>query len=130
LFYLQVVIPEDPPFELEYHTLREHLHNKYRRELPEEFTKVGGGDYTEGANDREPAFTPASCTTEADKKNDVRSLQRALDRRLFFLVKSRGIHILRPGSTECLPSGCLPPCHPCPTLTLTPWKLLCVRGKQ
>ncbi|BDA44260.1 probable 39S ribosomal protein L46, mitochondrial at C-terminar half [Coccomyxa sp. Obi] len=89
---LPVVVPEEPLFEVQYHELRERLFSKYRRELPSEFTKVAGGDSADSAEGEagESSFTPAPLVTEADEKHDVKSLHRALDKRLFFLVKSRG----------------------------------------
>ena len=40
------------------------------------------------------AFQPAPRVTEADRKKDTKSLQRALDKRLFLLVKAEGGHML------------------------------------
>ncbi len=87
-------MPKEPLFEVEYHELKERLFSKYRRELPSEFTKVAGGDSADSAEGEagESSFTPAPLVTEADEKHDVRSLHRALDKRLFFLVRSRGAH--------------------------------------
>ena len=36
------------------------------------------------------AFQPAPRITDADRKNDTKSLLRALDKRLFLLVKAEG----------------------------------------
>jgi large subunit ribosomal protein L46 len=87
-----VVVPEDPLFEIQYHELKERLFSKYRRELPSEFTKVAGGDSGEPQDGEaaQSSFTPASTVTEADENHDVKSLRRALDKRLFFLVRSKG----------------------------------------
>lgn len=56
---------------------------QYRRQYPDEFYKKyesrGKGDY-------QIDYVPAPRITEADKTNDRRSLQRALDRRLYLLV--------------------------------------------
>ena len=37
---VQVVIPEDYSYEVEYQALKEHLFLKYRQDIPAEFTKV------------------------------------------------------------------------------------------
>lgn len=92
-------MPEDPLFEIQYHELKERLFSKYRRELPSEFTKVAGGDSGEPQDGEaaQSSFTPASTVTEADENHDVKSLRRALDKRLFFLVRSKG----RTSSLSC-----------------------------
>lgn len=88
----QVIVPPEPLFEIQYHELKERLFSKYRVELPSEFTKVMGGESSEvpEGETAESRFTPAPRTTEADEKNDIKSLQRALDKRLFFLIRSKG----------------------------------------
>ena len=55
--------------------------------------EAGGGedgaeeDEEEDEEDEEGRFAPAPRETEADRKNDHRSIQRALDRSLYLLVK-------------------------------------------
>lgn len=112
--YLQVVIPDDPLFEVQYHLLKEHLFSKYRRPLPDEFSsKSGGGDFLPGSDGSETAaFTPAPRITEADEQNDTRSLRRALDKRLFFLVKSKGDILASPNLACQSSSACYQVCLP------------------
>lgn len=86
----QVVIPDDLRFEVDYHQLKERLFNKYRQPVPEEFASVRGGSAEEGTEGGQAGFVPAAVTTEADEANDTTSLRRALDKRLFLLIKARG----------------------------------------
>lgn len=86
----QVVVPDDLQFEVDYHDLKERLFSKYRQPVPEEFASVRGGGVEEGAEGAQAGFTPAPTTTEADEANDRTSLRRALDKRLFLLIKARG----------------------------------------
>jgi len=37
---MQVVIPEEASYEVEYQDLKEHFFRKYRTDIPAEFTKV------------------------------------------------------------------------------------------
>lgn len=112
--YLQVVVPDDPLFEVQYHLLKEHLFSKYRRPLPDEFSsKSGGVDFLPGSDGSETAaFTPAPRITEADEQNDTRSLRRALDKRLFFLVKSKGDILASPNLACQSSSACYQVCLP------------------
>ena len=49
------------------------------------------GDEVEAAGeDGRGAFQPAPRVTEADHKKDTKSLHRALDKRLFLLLKAEG----------------------------------------
>ena len=48
------------------------------------------GDEVEITEQGASVFQPAPRITEADHKKDTKSLQRALDKRLFLLVKARG----------------------------------------
>lgn len=103
-------MPEDPLYEIEYHELKERLFSKYRRELPSEFTKVTGGESgdTPEGDAGDTSFSFASRITEADEQNDVKSLRRALHKRLFFLVRSKGTPCNRP----CWIVAMQPPCMP------------------
>ena len=86
----QVVVPDDLQFEVDYHDLKERLFHKYRQPVPEEFASVRGGSTEEGTEGGPAGFTPAPTITEADEANDTTSLRRALDKRLFLLIKARG----------------------------------------
>lgn len=87
-----VVTPECDPFESEYLTGRFlEMQRRARPISPALF--LTEKDLMEGK--REPdlsdpyadMYQPAPRTTEADRTGDVRSLERALDERLYFLVK-------------------------------------------
>lgn len=97
-------MPPEPLFEVQYHELKERLFSKYRRELPSEFTKVAGGDSGDSAEGEAggSSFTPAPLVNDSDEKHDVKSLHRALDKRLFFLVRSRGTHASAPLFASCV----------------------------
>ncbi|KAL8495125.1 hypothetical protein ACS0TY_019334 [Phlomoides rotata] len=56
---------------------------QYRREYPEALLKKSDA---RGQGDLQFDFTPAPRITEADKANDKRSLERALDRRLYLII--------------------------------------------
>jgi hypothetical protein len=51
---------------------------------------IGGADGTQQAGGSGSAWVAAARTTAADRSNDVRSLNRRLDSRLFLLVKRAG----------------------------------------
>ncbi|CAO2827374.1 unnamed protein product [Amaranthus hypochondriacus] len=80
---LPVVIPQIDPIIYAFQEFSIRWKQQYRRMYPDEFYKKyesrGKGDY-------QIDYEPAPRTTEADKKNDRRSLQRALDRRLYLLL--------------------------------------------
>lgn len=56
---------------------------QYRRRYPDEFLDKSNA---RGKGDYQIDYVPASRITEADKTNDRKSLQRALDRRLYLLL--------------------------------------------
>lgn len=80
---LPVVIPKIDPVIYAFQEFSFRWKQQYRRVYPDEFYKKyesrGKGDY-------QIDYKPASRITEADKTNDKRSLQRALDRRLYLLL--------------------------------------------
>jgi hypothetical protein len=94
LGWRQVVMPEDPPFEAEYDDLRRRLFAKYRQPVPDEFSQVRGGGAAAAAEGAEggaqAGYSAASRTTEADEAQDATSLRRALDKRLFLLIRAAG----------------------------------------
>ena len=57
--------------------------------LGDEVAEAPGEQQTAGA------FQPAPRVTEADHRKDTKSLQRALDKRLFLLVKRQGIYTFK-----------------------------------
>ncbi|KAK9669438.1 hypothetical protein RND81_13G130100 [Saponaria officinalis] len=80
---LPVVIPKIDPILYAFQEFSFRWKQQFRREYPDEFYKKyesrGKGDY-------QIDYQPAPRITEADKSNDKRSLQRALDRRLYLLL--------------------------------------------
>ena len=82
---MQVVIPEDPPWEIEYQEWQEQLQRRYQKPLPKDFEDVDKGS-TLGPED----FQPGPRITEADHTGDTKSLERKLDRRLFLMLKPKG----------------------------------------
>ncbi|XWS46156.1 hypothetical protein CRYUN_Cryun14cG0039400 [Craigia yunnanensis] len=98
---LPVVIPKIDPVVYAFQEFSFRWRQQYRRRYPDEFLdmsksrqvwnliQLGKGDY-------EIDYVPAPRITEADKMNDRKSLQRALDRRLYLLLY---------GNTYGAPSG-------------------------
>ncbi|KAK9684723.1 hypothetical protein RND81_10G227800 [Saponaria officinalis] len=80
---LPVVIPKIDPVLYAFQEFSFRWKQQFRREYPDEFYKKyesrGKGDY-------QIDYQPAPRITEADKSNDRRSLERALDRRLYLLL--------------------------------------------
>ncbi|GAB4848255.1 hypothetical protein Ancab_002922 [Ancistrocladus abbreviatus] len=80
---LPVVVPKIDPVVYAFQEFSFRWQQQYRRVYPDEFYKKyesrGKGDY-------QIDYVPAPRITEADKINDRRSLQRALDRRLYLLL--------------------------------------------
>ena len=86
----QVVMPDDPPWELEYDALRQHLFVGHRRPVPDDFAQLRGTE-ADVADSGQSGFLPAPRVTEADEAGDVKSLRRTLDKRLFLLIKTSGV---------------------------------------
>lgn len=82
---LPVVIPKIDPVVYAFQEFSFRWGQQYRREYPESLLKKSDA---RGQGDHQFDYTPASRNTEADKANDKRSLERALDRRLYLLVRS------------------------------------------
>lgn len=80
---LPVVIPKIDPVVYAFQEFSFRWRQQYRRKYPDEIFKRseerGKGDY-------QIDYVPAPRVTEADENNDRRSLQRALDRRLYLLL--------------------------------------------
>lgn len=87
---LPVVMPEMPPWEREYKEWQRAWNARRFHELPKTFTtsNVKMGD--EGKSSGRAAWEYAPLKTSADVANNVKSLQRKLDQRLFLLVKKDG----------------------------------------
>ncbi|KAL8208072.1 hypothetical protein R6Q57_007484 [Mikania cordata] len=80
---LPVVIPKIDPVVYAFQEFSFRWRQQFRRAYPEEFLKKSDA---RGKGEYQIDFVPAPRITEADKTNDKRSLQRALDRRLYLLI--------------------------------------------
>ncbi|XP_057953019.1 uncharacterized protein LOC131147258 [Malania oleifera] len=80
---LPVVIPKIDPVVYAFQEFSFRWQQQYRRMYPDKLLEKSD---TRGKGDYKIEYTPASRITEADKTNDLRSLQRALDRRLYLLL--------------------------------------------
>ncbi|GAA0150046.1 ribosomal protein [Lithospermum erythrorhizon] len=80
---LPVVIPKIDPAIYAFQEFSFRWRQQFRREYSENFLKKSDA---RGTGDYQMEYVPAPRITEADKTNDRRSLQRALDRRLYLLL--------------------------------------------
>ncbi|XVF22472.1 hypothetical protein REPUB_Repub12eG0175900 [Reevesia pubescens] len=90
---LPVVIPKIDPVVYAFQEFSFRWRQQYRRKYPDEFLDISK---SRGKGDYQIDYVPAPRITEADKTNDRKSLQRALDRRLYLLLY---------GNTHAAPSG-------------------------
>ncbi|XP_057462923.1 uncharacterized protein LOC130753020 [Actinidia eriantha] len=82
---LPVVVPKIDPVVYAFQEFSFRWGQQYRRQYPDDFLKKSDA---RGKGDYQIDYVPAPRVTEADKNNDRRSLQRALDRRLYLLLYS------------------------------------------
>ncbi|XP_020090793.1 39S ribosomal protein L46, mitochondrial [Ananas comosus] len=80
---LPVVVPKIDPVVYAFQEFSFRWRQQYRRKYPDEV--LGKAD-ARGKGDYQIDYVPAPRITEADKTNDRKSLQRALDRRLYLLL--------------------------------------------
>ncbi|KAK6260626.1 hypothetical protein QQP08_000550 [Theobroma cacao] len=80
---LPVVIPKIDPVVYAFQEFSFRWKQQYRRKYPDEFLDMSK---SRGKGDYQIDYVPAPRITEADKTNDRKSLQRALDRRLYLLL--------------------------------------------
>ncbi|PIA35630.1 hypothetical protein AQUCO_03500173v1 [Aquilegia coerulea] len=80
---LPVVIPKIDPVVYAFQEFSFRWNQQYRRKYPDD---VLGRSESKGQGDYQIDYVPAPRVTEADHKNDTKSLQRALDRRLYLLL--------------------------------------------
>nr|ACL52893.1 unknown [Zea mays] len=80
---LPVVIPKIHPVVYAFQEFSFRWRQQYRRQYPEEV--LGKAD-ARGKGDYHIDYVPAPRITEADKTNDRKSLQRALDNKLYLLL--------------------------------------------
>ncbi|KAK6920066.1 Alpha/beta hydrolase fold-1 [Dillenia turbinata] len=90
---LPVVIPKIDPVVYAFQEFSFRWGQQFRRRYPD---AVLGKSEARGKGDYQIDYVPAPRITEADKTNDRKSLQRALDRRLYLLLY---------GKTYGAPSG-------------------------
>ncbi|CAN6705002.1 unnamed protein product [Malus baccata var. baccata] len=80
---LPVVIPKIDPVVYAYQEFAFRWRQQYRRIYPDELLDKSNA---RGKGNYQIDYVPAPRITEADKTNDKKSLQRALDRRLYLLL--------------------------------------------
>ncbi|KAL6596666.1 hypothetical protein ACP70R_047309 [Stipagrostis hirtigluma subsp. patula] len=80
---LPVVIPKIHPVIYAFQEFSFRWRQQYRRQYPDEV--LGKAD-ARGKGDYQIDYVPAPRVTEADKTNDRKSLQRALDNKLYLLL--------------------------------------------
>lgn len=80
---LPVVVEKIDPIVYAFEEFSFRWNNQFRRKLPD---KVLEKSDARGKGDYQIDYKPAQRITEADKTNNRRSLQRALDRRLYLLL--------------------------------------------
>ncbi|KAH1039238.1 hypothetical protein J1N35_040981 [Gossypium stocksii] len=97
---LPVVIPKLDPVVYAFQEFSFRWRQQYRRKYPDEFFDMSKSreviNLIQGKGDYQIDYVPAPRITEADKTNDRKSLQRALDRRLYLLLY---------GNSNAAPSG-------------------------
>ncbi|XP_022954202.1 39S ribosomal protein L46, mitochondrial-like isoform X1 [Cucurbita moschata] len=85
---LPVVIPKIDPVVYAFQEFKFRWQQQYRRRYPDELLDKANA---RGKGDYQIDYVPAPRITEADKTNDRKSLQRALDRRLYLLLYGASI---------------------------------------
>ncbi|KAI3966293.1 hypothetical protein MKW92_004935 [Papaver armeniacum] len=80
---LPVVVPKIDPVVYAFQEFSYRWGQQYRRKYPDD---VLGKSDARGKGDIQIDYVPAPRITEADKNNNRKSLQRALDRRLYLLL--------------------------------------------
>ncbi|XP_041001900.1 39S ribosomal protein L46, mitochondrial-like [Juglans microcarpa x Juglans regia] len=80
---LPVVIPKIDPVVYAFQEFSFRWRQQYRRRYPDELLDKSN---SRGRGDYQMDYEPAPRITEADKRNDKKSLQRALDKRLYLLL--------------------------------------------
>lgn len=90
---LPAIIPKLDPVVYAFQEFSFRWRQQYRRKYPDDFLDMSK---SRGKGDYQIDYVPAPRITEADKTNDRKSLQRALDRRLYLLPY---------GNSNAAPSG-------------------------
>lgn len=84
---LPLIVPLPAPEVLAFRNFSSEWNDQYRRHYPKEFIDALSSSNEREMNSAELIYEPAPRITEADKANDRKSLNRALDRRLFLIVQ-------------------------------------------
>ncbi|CAH9123704.1 unnamed protein product [Cuscuta epithymum] len=90
---LPVVVPKIDPIVYAFQEFSFRWRQQYRREYPEKLLKRAE---SRGKGEYHIDYTPAPRITEADKSNDKKSLNRALDRRLYLLLHGKTLSSGKP----------------------------------
>ncbi|CAI9102031.1 OLC1v1000219C1 [Oldenlandia corymbosa var. corymbosa] len=93
---LPVVVPKIDPVVYAFQEFSFRWRQQFRKEYPEAFLKKSEA---RGQGEYQMDYQPAPRITEADKNSDTKSLQRALDRRLYLLL--HGPAYGSPGGQPC-----------------------------
>lgn len=83
-------MPEIPEWEIDYKVWQLELQNKHNKALPDEFIQPKT-TFEDDGEESSQQWQPAPRETQADLAMDTKSLWRRLDRRLFLLVKTKGV---------------------------------------
>eukprot|EP00884_Botryococcus_braunii_P010691 jgi/Botrbrau1/19623/Bobra.0448s0003.1 len=85
---LPVVVADMPDWEIEYKAWQWERAKRYLKPLPPELSQPDTS--RQAGAETEMEWEPAPEVTDADRNNDTRSLNRALTKRLFLLLKGKG----------------------------------------
>ena len=84
------MVPEREGWELEHASWRAQWNLPYFKRLPGDLVDEKLTEETDSAAAASNRWDPAPRETEADRTDDVKSLRRRLDQRIFLLVKRKG----------------------------------------
>jgi len=87
-----VILPDPAEHEERFWAIQEHIHRIRAAPLPDELLAQALREQERMAEERGKAqdFVPAPRRTAADESNDIRSLDRALDRTLYLMLQEAG----------------------------------------
>ncbi|CAN7008156.1 hypothetical protein IGI04_010875 [Brassica rapa subsp. trilocularis] len=80
---LRVVIPKPDPAVYAFQEFKFNWQQQFRRRYPDEFLDIAKN---RAKGEYQMDYVPAPRITEADKTNDMKSLYRALDKKLYLLI--------------------------------------------
>lgn len=85
-----VILPDPEPFELRFWALQDQIAQLKAVPIPEELLENVRKDKEKQADSSVTPFEAAPRRTAADEANDIRSLDRALDRTLYLMLQEDG----------------------------------------